>query len=142
VEKIHAILHRALEMAVKWDYVPRNVADAVDKPTVPKHDIRPPDPTELTRLVDSARQTNDRHAPLWILAIYTGCPQGELLGLGWSDLDLDAATLTVRRGLTGVKNHIPGSVNPSPRPAAAPSACRLRLWPFYARTRAVRPRNS
>lgn len=120
VEKIHAVLHRALEMAVKWDYVPRNVADAVDKPTVPKHDIRPPDPAELTKLLDASGAYADRLAdsgsstkppiwqhPLWTLAIYSGCRQGELLGLAWSDLDLDAATLTVRRGLTGVKNHIP-----------------------------------
>jgi integrase len=36
VEKIHVVLHRALKIAVKWGRVPRNVVDAVDKPTAPK----------------------------------------------------------------------------------------------------------
>jgi integrase len=107
VEKIHAVLHRALEMAVKWDYVPRNVADAVDKPSAPKHDIRPPEPAELSRLHDIARDGNDRLLALWTLAVYSGCRQGELLGLAWTDLDLERATLSVRRGLTGVKGTVP-----------------------------------
>jgi len=78
--KIHAVLHRALEMAVKWDYLPRNVAHAEAKPTVPKHDIRPPEPAELTRPLEVAGGTHDRLASLWTLAIYSGCRQGELLG--------------------------------------------------------------
>lgn len=107
VDKIHVVMHRALKMAVKWGYVPRNVADAVDKPTAAKYDVRPPDPAELVRLVDTAQAAGDRLAPLWTLAVYSGCRQGELLGLAWTDLDLDAGTLTVRRGLTGVKNTVP-----------------------------------
>src|SRR4029450_777921 len=32
VQNVHAILHRALQDAMRWGYVPRNVADAVDPP--------------------------------------------------------------------------------------------------------------
>jgi integrase len=36
---------------------------------------------------------------LYVVAIYTGLRRGELLGLKWTDVDLDAGTLMVRRSL-------------------------------------------
>jgi integrase len=41
---------------------------------------------------------------LFALAIGTGMRQGELLGLRWDDLDLDAGTVTVNRSLAQIKN--------------------------------------
>jgi integrase len=40
--------------------------------------------------------SEDRLGPLYALAIATGMRQGELLGLRWSDVDLDTGTLVVR----------------------------------------------
>jgi integrase len=107
VRKIHIVLHRALEVAVRWRYLPRNPSDDVDPPTVSKRDVRPPEPAELTRLVEAAEAAQDRLAALWALAIYTGCRQGELLALGWTDVDMERATLSVRRNLIQVKNQTP-----------------------------------
>ena len=42
--------------------------------------------------------------PLYILAITTGMRRGELLGLKWSDVDLDNASVSVRRTLTRTGN--------------------------------------
>jgi integrase len=58
----------------------------------------------LTRLVEAAELGQDRLAALRALAIYTGCRQGELLALGWTDVDLERVTVTVRRNLIHVKN--------------------------------------
>jgi integrase len=38
--------------------------------------------------------------PLYVLAVTAGLRKGELLGLKWEDLDLDAATLQIRRSLS------------------------------------------
>ena len=38
---------------------------------------------------------DDRLLPLYVVAIHTGLRQGELLALRWSDVDLEAGTLTV-----------------------------------------------
>jgi len=107
VEKIHVVLHRALKIAVQWGRVPRNVIEGVYKPKASKFEITPPDPAQLADLIQTANAAGDRLAALWTLAIYSGCREGELLGLGWSDVNLDAGTLTVRRGLTSVKNQTP-----------------------------------
>jgi integrase len=42
---------------------------------------------------------DDRLAALYVLAIATGMRQGELLGLRWQDVDLDAGRLTIRHTL-------------------------------------------
>src|SRR6266566_6783237 len=94
-------------MALRWGYVVRNVAEIAEPPAVPQHDVQPPNPTELSRLLDSSCAGGDRLAALWALAVHTGCRQGELLGLGWADVDLDVGILTVRRTLTQVRACVP-----------------------------------
>ena len=87
--------------------MPLNVCDRVEPPKVPHHEIRPPTPEELGRLLDAAEAAADRLAALWTVAVYSGCRQGELLRLHWSDLDLDRGTLSVRRSLMGAKGGVP-----------------------------------
>jgi hypothetical protein len=41
----------------------------------------------------------ERLEALYLLAIHTGLRQGDLLGLKWSDIDLDAGTLSVQCSL-------------------------------------------
>src|SRR5918992_2359367 len=41
VRIIHTTLHKALKQAVKWTLLPRNIAENVDPPKVPKKEIRP-----------------------------------------------------------------------------------------------------
>jgi integrase len=107
VHHLHRVLHRALEMAIKWGYIPRNVCDAVDPPKVPKKEIIPPTPEEVGRLLDAAEAAGDRYVGLWALAALTGARQGELLGLQWGDIDLDTGTLHIARSLEGAKGGKP-----------------------------------
>jgi integrase len=74
--------------------------------------LRPPHPhrgscthflvEEARRLLDAAR--GDRLETLYVLAIHTGMRRGELLGLKWDDVDLENATVRVRRTLTRIDN--------------------------------------
>jgi integrase len=52
--------------------------------------------------LDSAR--GDRFEALYVLALYRGLREGELLGLKWDDLDLETGTLSVRRTLSLTQN--------------------------------------
>jgi integrase len=104
VQYIHAVLRRALVTAERWGLVTRNAAKLVDPPRVPKHEIKPLTPDEARRLIDAAR--DDRYRALWITALGTGLRQGELLGLCWVDVDLDAGKLRVRHTLGRVEGKL------------------------------------
>lgn len=101
VQYLRAILHRALKQAVRWNLVARNVADLVDAPRPKRTEIRPLSPRQVQTLVGAAK--GDRLEALYVLAVSTGLRQGELLGLGWADVDLDSATIRVSRQLSRAK---------------------------------------
>lgn len=101
---VHAIIHKALADALRWDLVTRNVADAASAPSAKA--ARAPIPTtwtpaELAAFLEGTRET--RLGPLWALYAATGLRRAGALERRWSDLDLDAGQLTV--GEKGGKSH-------------------------------------
>lgn len=77
---------------------PRNVTEAVKAPQPEKKEMNPLNPDQARLLLEAAR--TDRLEALYALAVTTGMRQGELLGLKWEDLDLQARTLQIRRTLS------------------------------------------
>ncbi|HEX2107738.1 MAG TPA: site-specific integrase [Rubrobacteraceae bacterium] len=101
VKYIHTTLHRALKQAVRWGLVPRNVAAEVDPPKVLKPEITPLSPAQARALLEAAK--GNRLEALYVLAVTTGMRRGEILGLGWEAVELEAGTVRVRRTLTLAK---------------------------------------
>ena len=54
---------------------------------------------QIGTLLATARETGDRLAAIWVLAVATGARLSELLALRWSDVDLEAGTLSISRTL-------------------------------------------
>jgi integrase len=104
VQQLHAVLHRALFQASKWEYVNRNVADLVQAPKPRKREFQVLNKQQVKKFLEAA--LNDWYYPLHVLAITTGMRQGELLGLKWDDIDLAAGILTVRRALKEVNGDL------------------------------------
>jgi integrase len=98
VRHVFNILRIALNEAVRSDAVRQNVVLKVPAPVGMSRSFSPWDADEINAFLDAI--TGDSYAPLFTLAIASGLRQGELLGLAWSDIDLDARTLTVRRQYT------------------------------------------
>jgi len=98
VHKMHAILHKALSQALKWNVVSRNVTEAVRPPRPAPKEMRPLSPEEGRRLLRATR--GDKLEALYVLAVTTGMRQGELLALRWQDVDVKTGTISVRRTLT------------------------------------------
>jgi integrase len=58
-------------------------------------------PEQVAVLLDAAdRSPSPRLGPWTVLAAATGARNGELCGLEWADLDLDAGTVQFRQALT------------------------------------------
>jgi integrase len=102
VQKVHHVIHKALAQAVRWNLIPHNPADDVRAPTPTSKEIHPLSADEARNLLDAAR--GDRLEAFYVLAVHTGMRRGELLGLKWDDVDLENATLRVRRTLTRTEN--------------------------------------
>jgi integrase len=103
VRYTHAVLHRALKQAVKWSLVPRNVSEAVDPPKLVSEEVAALLPEEARTFLDATR--GDRFEALYVVAVSAGLRRGELLGLRWTDMELDrVATLRVGRQLQRMRD--------------------------------------
>ena len=95
VKHMHRVLHKALNDALCWDLVARNVCNSVKAPRVSKKEMQILSGDQAQQFLDAAR--GDPFEALYVLALTTGMRQGELLGLKWEDIDLAMGTLQVKR---------------------------------------------
>lgn len=94
----HRVLREALQQAVKWQFLSKNPADAVVPPRPVRKEMQALDEDQTARLIHAARGSR-LYVPI-ILAVATGLRRGEVLGLRWQDVDLDAGILAVRQALS------------------------------------------
>lgn len=101
VRQIHSIINGSLKYAVDQRYVDENVAVSARKPKQQQAEIRPPEPKDVRRLLDSIA-TNDPELETFIyLGAATGARRGELCALKASSVDGD--TLTIARSIGVVR---------------------------------------
>ncbi len=104
-----ATLRRALADAQRDGLVSRNVAALAEAPKMSRQERTILDTAQVRTLIEGTR--DDRMHALYVLALTTGMREAEMLGLAWSDVDLDAPSVTVRntlhRGESGWELHEP-----------------------------------
>lgn len=100
IQYAHTLIKEALDRALKWGMVVRNVAEAVDPPRAERNHGETWSPEQTVEFLSLAAGTK-----YWVafeIAIYTGMRKGEILALRWRDVDLDNAVAHVTRSLTFV----------------------------------------
>lgn len=86
----HVILQAALKAAVREGILARNVAEIADKPRHTPTIREPLTADQAKQLLRSAIETDDPMATRWAAAFLLGARPGEILGLQWDRLDLNA----------------------------------------------------
>ena len=99
---IHSVLHRSLNLAVKWELLGRNPADAVTRPRIRRREMKTLDDTQVRSLIMVSKGT--KYETLFWLAVNTGLREGELIGLKWSDLDWKTQKLQIQRQVQRTKD--------------------------------------
>ncbi|MBI4219291.1 MAG: site-specific integrase [Chloroflexi bacterium] len=97
IMQTHRVLKQALQHAVKWGLLRHNPADAVEAPRLTQTEMRALSIDETRKVLTLSEGTDI--GPLVKVAVCTGMRRSELLGLRWSDVNLELETLTIMRGL-------------------------------------------
>lgn len=140
-------LRQVIEVAVDHELVARNVVAKVKAPKVAKRPGKVLQATDVHRLIAAADE--HRYGPVVAMLFLQGWRVSEVLGLAWSDVDLDAGTAQVRRavvdvkgagrmlgdtktdGVKGVHELLPGVVDRLRRWKAVQAAERLAAGPLW-----------
>lgn len=100
VHHIHSVLSAALNQAVKWGLVDLAVTAKASPPPLRIKPHRVPSPDVVRELIAAAdRRGQPVLAAAIAVATTTGARRGELLGLRWSDVDLDQGLLGIERSI-------------------------------------------
>ncbi len=98
VNGLHAMLHKALDDAVRYNLIARNVCDAVSPPRRVRYEIQPLSMEQAQQFLTITK--GHSLEALFVLAITSGMRRGEILALKWQDVNFSQHTLQVRRIFT------------------------------------------
>ena len=106
VRNVHATMQSALSDAARKGTIVRNVADTADPPSISRsgRSICVWTSDHLRCFLDA--MADHELYPLYLLAATTGMRRGEIAGLLWHNVDLEAARLTINQQIVSVQYHL------------------------------------
>lgn len=104
VKNIHGVMHKALAKAVMLGFIKSNPSDSCELPKTKRATLYPLKDNSLTAFLVAVK--GHRFERYYLIDIYTGMRESELLALQWRDIDFEAGTITVERQL--LRSYIKG----------------------------------
>ena len=101
VKNIHGVLHRALDIAVRLQYVPSNPCGIVQLQRSQRHEIRPLEARQINDFLAVIR--GSEYETLLKVDLFTGMRQSEIMGLTWDRIDFKSGIITIDRQLVHEK---------------------------------------
>ncbi len=102
VNDLRTVLRSALSSAGREELVSKNVATMIRLPAQRQRKGKPWSSDEARTFLESVRGEDNTLYAAYVLVLVLGLRKGEVLGLTWDDVDLDAAELTIGRQLQRV----------------------------------------
>ncbi|WP_371781846.1 tyrosine-type recombinase/integrase [Streptosporangium subroseum] len=132
-QKAVKILRSLLSNAITEEVITKNVATALRLPTLRRRKGKAWSVDEARLFLESARNEVDPLYAVYVLILVLGLRKGEVLGLDWKYVDLDAGELYVGEQLQRVRNRLlrravktDDSEAPLPLPGICLAALKLR----------------
>jgi len=100
IEYVHTTLRKSLKVAVVDRLINHNPTDGLKPLKTPigaAKESKALNPYQVKALLEAASES--RLEALYVVAVHSGLRRGKLLGLKWTDADLNTSRLTVRRSL-------------------------------------------
>jgi integrase len=105
VINFHKVIHKALDTAVRWRLVPRNVSEDV---TLPKHGAEGASQSltvPQARYLLTAAKGHELEAMI-VLLLDTGMRHGEITALRWEDINFEKGTVSIHRTVSHLRKGI------------------------------------
>lgn len=99
IKRVFSVVNASLNAAATKDLILKNPCNKVDKPTVSRRNMVVWEPEYAFDFLEKTKGKSRYWIAIY-LAIMTGMRQGEILGLRWSDIDLDNKTLHIQQTVT------------------------------------------
>ncbi len=100
VRNLHFVVKAVFDWAVRRDWLVRNPASLIGSgglPRIQRREVSVLSPIEAKSLIEAARGTKSE--ALITFALMTGARVGEITGLTWDRIDLDAGRISISRSL-------------------------------------------
>lgn len=101
IKNIHGCLHRALDMAVKVEYIEKNYTSVCSIAKGNPEEVNPLTEEEQKKLF--AAMKGAEYEYLYITDIFTGLRCGELIGLTWDCIDFEKGIITIKRQIVQIR---------------------------------------
>ena len=97
VKDVHGVLHQALKQAVANGELRANPTEACKLPKGEKAEIKPLEEHQVAEFIEAVK--GHVHEYLFLISLFTGMREAEVLGLTWDCVDLDSGNILVRQQL-------------------------------------------
>lgn len=105
IRVVHAILTGAFLRAVRWGWIAVSPVEQTEPPAVPRPNPAPPTAAEAAAILDEAGKDPD-WGVLVLFAMTTGARRGEVCGLRWAQLDLDAGVAVFKGSVAQIAGDV------------------------------------
>ena len=95
VKNIHGVLHHALNQAVANEMLRFNPANACTLPRIEKKELKPLDEENIKEFLKVIQGT--RYEDIFLVTLFTGMREGEVLGLTWDCVDFEKGILLINK---------------------------------------------
>lgn len=124
IKGVHGVLHKALNQAVAIGYIRFNPAAACTLPRAERKELKPLDENQIRDFLSAIK--GHCYEDLYIVTLFTGMRQGEVIGLMWDCVDFDKGTILINKQLqrekkrggqyvfASLKNDKARSITPAP----------------------------
>lgn len=119
--KVHRLFRQAIDKAVAWDIIAKNVVDYAEVPKDDEREISTWSIKEINQFIEEIKDTK-LYLPV-VIAFHTGLRQGEICALRWEDINLEEGILTVNNNMIEKKGI--GLVLESPKTEASKATIAL-----------------
>lgn len=95
IKCIHGVVHKALQQAVENGVLRYNPADACKLPRAEPKELAPFDDAQIRAFLQTIQGA--RFEALFIVTMFTGMREGEVLGLTWDCVNFETGTITISK---------------------------------------------